>query len=841
MVIEDVSPTFWNQYDLSSLTEPDFTHPIDRVQVDAFTGATFTTDGDGNLVATGGSWTTGSPSATAALPDGVNAADVQGLRFTFTRADEAAWENPASPNQPVKFQVVRRAELRSGGPLETDQADHQPAPSETKPGVATNDITTTVTSNDVDSNGPLTASADTSATITYKHLANAVSVSKSPNGNLEQPGAPFPYTLTIKNSGLVPIVDPVVTDRLPSDPQGPLLVFDPNTSEDDRYTYDLQDPVGDNDSPMPTDSTQVTVDVTNDAGTGAPTSIRWTFPAGTTLEPGETYTITFPMQTRVGLPSDTKFTNSFGVVGDRPWDECDGELDAATGECRASATNSVLEGGALGVRKAVKAEGSDELGVLTDPLTTADPADCKADAQGYYARPCVPIAVPGGAVDWQLRYQNTGNLPIDEVSSVDRLPALGDQLATAPLDRGSEWRPVLSGEKPTLASGDGTLTVYFTDDGPDDFCADGVGTSNPLSCGSWTEWTDAAAPDPATATGLLFVFDPTTPLQPTDTFSVNVPMKAPAQSQTVGEDRIAYNTVGASGEAVRPNGQTLWTLTTEPPRVGVALATARIQVVKEVTGPAADTYAPGTFRATVDCTSVGEPVDLGDQGTVTLTPNEPLTISGVPYHADCTVSEGDNGQTSSTVNHVVAERTTSPVVPLVTLTNDYQFASLDITKSVDSPAVDQDGTPVAYGPFHVTVDCTFLGDPVYADGYSADNPMEATIADGDTLHLTGLPAGASCDVTEDDAHGAVTTTHDVTPAGGDESTTDGDSATVELAPTTDGTNTDVVHNTFADGSSGSSSTSRATPPTPTAPDRSLSTSSARSTTSPAPAPPGPAT
>ena len=73
---------------------------------------------------TGGSWTTGNVTAGPGLvlPGLITPDQVQGLRFTFTRADGANWENPATPTQPVTFQVQRRDTLNTGGPVLPDLA-----------------------------------------------------------------------------------------------------------------------------------------------------------------------------------------------------------------------------------------------------------------------------------------------------------------------------------------------------------------------------------------------------------------------------------------------------------------------------------------------------------------------------------------------------------------------------------------------------------------------------------------------------------------------------------------------------------------------------------------------
>ncbi|RIJ69558.1 DUF11 domain-containing protein [Nakamurella silvestris] len=769
MSLTDTSATFWNQYDFVDLAPITLTAPITRVQVDAFTGGTWTLVG-GQPVLTGGSWHTGAATTAAnlALPNDVSPGQVQGIRYIFTRADGSNWENPATPNQSAPFLVKRRAELNTGGPVPSTLVGSAPAPGETSAGTATNTVTAKVTSSDVDADGiPLTASTDATARIVYRHATNAVQVTKTPSGDVKQPGAAFPYTLTFKNTGQVPIENPVVTDRLPVDGDGPLVVFpDGGTT----YTYTLT-PAGSGPTALPTDPAAVTVTAT---GTG----ITFRFPAGSRLEIGQTYSISFPMQTRPGLAANTPFTNVFGVVADRAWDQCSGTLDVS-GECRASATNTVLSAGALSVRKLVKGEDSNLLGVITDPAVTAA-VTCTPNAAGFYGRPCIPVTRPGGDITWRMEFQNSGNRPIDRIVAVDRLPAVGDRLATANLARGSQWQPLLSGPPPALVNpSSGTLKAWYTTDATP--CAADLATdATNCPAGAWTPWTAALTIDPATVTGVKYEILPATPLAPAAFTNVDLRMVAPAYTPELTKNAVAYNTIGMSGRWV--NNQTKgYTLTTEPPRVGVALATGPVQVLKTVAGDAAEQYAPVTFTATLDCTSVGQQVPLGNQADLTLTPGEPVTVENLPWGSRCTVEESDQGQTSWSASTVTV--TQDPIeIPTISVTNIYRYASLVVSKVVSTSAVDQVGTPIGYGPFIFGVSCTYLGNPVYAQGYGPDAPMNAVLADAGSSQFLHLPAGADCTVTETDAKGAVSITAVATAGDADPVTSEGPSVDITLAP-----------------------------------------------------------
>jgi uncharacterized repeat protein (TIGR01451 family) len=809
LVLTDSSPTFWNAYDLASLNNVSFTSPINRVQVDAHVGGTWSINGSGDPVLTGGTWRTGNPTAGPALtlPSGVTAAQVNGLRFTFTKADGSNWENPANPKQAISFTVTRRDTLHTGGPVLPDLAQNPPAPGETNPGQTTNTTTADVTSSDRDANGnPLTASDAATATLLYHHANNAVQVRKTPTGQTESPGTPFKYTMTFTNTGDVDITNPVITDIFPSDAQGPQIQLAP----DPQYAFAIAGGTG-----MPTDPAQVTIDAAN-------TGIVFTFPAGSTLPIGATYTITYFAVTRPGLAAGTQFTNTVGITGDRPWDACDGGpgggLDTDTGQCRAAATNTVQAGGAIAVSKQVRAEGSDVLGVAIDPLFVggAGTPACTANAAGFYVRPCIPIAEPGADITWRWHFVNSGNLPLDRILGIDRLPAPGDTVGTAPdLNRFSEWQPLLSGVRPTLANAPaGTFNVFYTT--RSNWCDGPQGADGQLLCPAlgWTEWPAGATlpVDPAKVTGLQMEFLPDTALAGADTFDVDVAMKAPAFSPAdtpntramAKSDTYAFNTVGTSARVVG-GAQTgavqndthvhrdadvhidaagdPYTLTTEPPRVGVGLAHGGLRVLKKVDGVSADEVAPATFRVTIHCTSVGENVPIPGRVRVqTLKPGTPVAVYNLPYHATCTLTEGDNGQTSSSVLTATVQQDVGNF-ETATLTNTYNDpAALFIDKKVD-------GAGAADAPTSFSVQVTCTADGAVVNGF----PVTVDVTPGTPTRVDTV-IGADCSAVETGSGQATEITYDP-PA------TDGSDGSAPVDIIGDG-QTITITNTFAGSGTG---------------------------------------
>jgi uncharacterized repeat protein (TIGR01451 family) len=792
LTLTDDTGTFWNAFDYVGLAGTfAFADSIDTVETDVCIDRTFT-DPTLDCEAAGGHWVLGDPQNLAQenatpLPNGVTAADVEGLRYIFTRADGGLFQSPNPIVQQVNVSVQRRADLRSGGPVPSDLASNAPAPGETAAGTFTNTMTADVVGAFEQGGAPFLASDSTTSQMRFVHLVSSVTVQKSPSG-IEQPGTIIPYALTVTNNGQIAITDPVITDYLPTDADGPMLVFDPFASPTGPgpYTYTLAGgaPAPASGPAMPTDPTEVDAVL---ATGGA--QIQFSFPPGTVLEVGQTYTITIALMFRTGLAATTNVTNTFGVVGDRPFDTCGGTLDPTTGECDASTTVTVQTAGALRGIKTVRAE-DPSLGV--DNTVPSFP--CAADADNFYSAQCAPITKPGGNEIWRLSLINTGTVPMDRMVAVDKLPTPGDTAALTALPRGSQWRPTYTGTSVLAdAPAGATLTQYYTTDAAP--CVDDLATTG-VACpaGAWTLWD--ASVDPTTVTGLKFVVDFATPIQPAASIAIDVTTRTPGFSPTTGvADPIAWNTVAVAGR-VTIGGTEHVTPETEGNEVGVAMATGPLSVEKDVTGAGA-AFAPTSFTGTLQCTSAGE--TLPDQA-ITLVPGTPTTVNDLPLGADCTVTEDAAGQTSSTSTHATVGLDTDPIA-VVTVTNEYDLAGLVVTKNVDSSAVDQDGTAVEYGPFTVAVTCTFLGNPVFATGYSSADPMTAELTNGESLSLTGLPAGASCIVDETDAKGATSSTIETTTSAGSTPSA-GLPATVTLTPDVLGhpTNTATIVNSFDVGS-----------------------------------------
>ncbi|WP_454044732.1 DUF5979 domain-containing protein [Cellulosimicrobium sp. Marseille-Q8652] len=836
MTLTDVDGSFWNQYALLGFDGSTLTVPIDQVQVDAYTDGTYDEASD---TFTGGTWTEGEPSGTFALPAGVDAADVVGLRFTFTRADGAIWENPANPTQAVNLEVQVRDTLRSdpSTPVPSDLELNDPAPGEDAPGLATNDVTATVTGADLVFNPedpenpvPVSSDAEASGTITYQHTENGVKIVKDFDtditGGTKPPNTPFPMNITVTNVGNRPIYDPVIVDDpMPTDPDGPQLRL---ADVDEPFGYTLTEPgtppVGQPNGPqMPTDPADVAVD-----RDGNIAGLTFTFPEGTVLEVGQVYTITVQVQFRTTLAANTVVENTAGVTGDRPWDVCqaqsgddgstiDGRLDEVTGACEADSDVTPVPSGVLSESKLVKATNDEyPLGVIVDPDQpgSVTPEDCQPNASGFYAYPCTPIIPPGQNETWRVRVDNVGNLPMDKVVLYDRLPTPGDTASdpTSASERGSQWTPVLTNDPPPQvvnAPAGSTTTFYYTT--VDDYCPDDlVDPVNEPTCPDDPEtgWavltadTSEETYEQITAIKTVIEMAPDSLFQPGSFIALEATTTTPPEVPEAGDRSIAFNSAAASGVVVTQTGE-INSLRAEGVKVGVATASGPLEVNKVVEGEGADN-APASFDLTVECTSaVGTWVETElEPIPITVTPGTPVVVPNLPYGAECTLTEdGSAGQT-----RVVLEPSTvtidseDPEAPSsITAINVYDLSSIELSKEVVTDAVDQDGEPVPFGPFEATVECTFLGEDVYAEGYGPEDPMVVTIEDGETVELAGLPVGSECTVTETGTGNASSVTITVDQGlPGHPVTTDGPAADLTLLGDVLGASTNdvVLTNTY---------------------------------------------
>ncbi|KJL40375.1 DUF5979 domain-containing protein [Microbacterium trichothecenolyticum] len=763
MLMTDDDPTFWNAMDFVG-PDPDWQlpPPIGKVQVCYLDGGDFT---DANVVAgdVGGTWTCmprlGDLSVAAAKTFLENApSTLHGLSFQFWSDVELGWTNPVNPIINVPFFVERRADLRTGEPTPTTRSDQVPAPGEQDAGVFFDTVTVEGISAQIGLGERLTDDETAEAEYRNLHLEASVNVVKSPTGDV-RPGVEIPFTLAYTNTGERALTDVVFTDELPLTAGGqPQLIFNPDRDPSvPPWSFSLTGaaPTPPNGDPLPTDPDDVEVD---DLGT----SIVFTMPEGSVLEPGQTYTITLRMMLRPGLTPNDSVTNTATIDVAEPLDECVPSYDEATGLCADTATVRPLAVPALSTVKFVRADNPPNLPDV--PNVRSDDAnfecDGAADADGFYRYPCVPLTLPGDTETWRLRITNAGTVPISQLVSIDNLPTPGDQGLIVVIPRGSQWQPTYADSlelivDPTTPANAQISTFYSTSSLPCTADLNPVGT--PCAIGAWLPLDDTV--DPATVRSIKVAVDfpGDEKFEPGDSLTLQFKTRTSPDRQVVKDQPTAYNTISTGGAALSGDA-TVLVPATEGRRVGVAYPTGSIALEKIVSGPAAE-FAPDSFPVQLVCTIDGQPI--GGLPEVELVPGaDPTVIDGLPLGAECTATEDQWGQTQTDIGTATVTLDTEEI-GLVTIENIYDVASLRISKAVDTDAVDSGGDPIPYGPFTFEVTCELNGQPAYADGYGPDVPMIEEITPEQAWALDGLPVNATCTVEETDALGAEGTTMQV--------------------------------------------------------------------------------
>jgi len=510
MVIEDLTPSFWNAYNFAGFSSHSFASPLNRVKVDVLVGIDYVLDGSGGITAEcegstalDACWVEGvfgSSLVLPTLPPGATTADIRGIRFHYTRADGAAWERPYNPLQTVRFTVNRRELLvtPSTEPVPSTLYIYtEPAPGESEIGVFTNDVEVTAWADD-GSDAPLwQATDDDTRQILLQHRPAEVRVIKTPFGPLTL-GAPIPYEITVRNLGTGQDKDLAqlqIVDLIPVDGTGPMLELgtDPETNApyapEDLFSLSVVD-----ESSQPVTAPAFTAQLGASAPAGQPITI--TPDPGFVLEKGWTLTISAPLLFRPFLQAGSEtadfVVNSAIVTSDQEFDRCEFSTDGVlevdpqlqVPSCTATTKVWALPSAPMNIVKGVKGVGAGPLDSAGDPLidpVTSEPyddlgvirtvnngVDCSAptlavDGEEYYRYPCVPITRPGGTEEWVGNFFNAGNVRVFEVVSIDVLPRADDRGVIINDSRNSRWAPTLL-ERPRLVGWpEEAMTVYYTD------------------------------------------------------------------------------------------------------------------------------------------------------------------------------------------------------------------------------------------------------------------------------------------------------------------------------------------------------------------------------------------
>ncbi|WGY00992.1 DUF5979 domain-containing protein [Nocardioides sp. QY071] len=728
VVIEDQagSPDFWNTFRFTGLGAVTLPAGADRVQVDVYDGA---------------QWVLGTPAATAALPAGVANADVQGVRFTFTRADgKLLSATVPAPNwsATARFTVQLRETYRDSG----ESVEF------------TGTVPNTQTSWTTRPDGNDSERKDATARVELSHGTRELAVRKLTNdGNrLASVGDNVPFDLTVKNTGTGFLTLTELRDVLP-----PELLYTGTPAPE--FTA----------APAGTLSDDVTV--TPESGGSV---LRFTWPAGgAQMRPGEVFRIRLHLELQPGLGTGQTATNTMTARTEETLTACrntvaGGPLTGDWGQdahtCGTSDYVGTVTGPNLYTVKGVRGSlaGATQPG---NPTAVCTP-NLAATGGSYYRSPCVANSEVDGTDDWVLHSINAGTVNIDEMTVFDQLPVRGDRQLVSGGQRGSAYRPQLVADSLQVSAPAGTTrTVEVT-------------TSAGVCVGTWTDlatqpvcqqngesWSVAdASTDWSKVTGIRVHLDFRTTTagslragQAVDvTFSTLNVLASDADPSGVerdvpGADLVAWNQHGIK---FKYTGVTAFRQIA-PNRVGVHLRTGSVEIRKDITGPAAG-YAPDRVKVDVACEAGGVALDLGAGAELTLTRagDWRAVVDGVPVSANgssCTFTEqgavGEFGETSRSGTPVTIPVT--DVTGTATITNDYRYTGLSVTKRVQTEA-----TGTAFGPFTFTLRCTSItGKDVTFDG-SGTTELEFTLRDGETFTAPAdtIPVGAACVVTETDRY-----------------------------------------------------------------------------------------
>jgi uncharacterized repeat protein (TIGR01451 family) len=791
LIVSDTDAAFWNNFELRSLTSNTMPLGSDRVHVEV------QTNGDPTWIA--GATVASSP----ALPGGVTTSQITGLRYVFERADgglfsvtapSAAWSTD------ILFTVRLRSALRDTGA------------SIPFPGSVSNTASGTVLHPDLG-----TKSATATRALTLDPGTFRVDVEKQRPVATSPAGETLNFKLIFKNTGTGYLDNPVIVDQLPIDATlsagGPLL-FDP-TSE---TTYSTT--AG---GILPVTGVGVAYNDTT-------RRITFTWPSGSRLAPGETYTILVPLQLAPGLQAVYgDAINRFTFTSDRTLSACtntsgNGEGVSQPGGTKFCSTTSrvqAVSASAISSFKGVKGD-VDALGNSTRGAVNINDANtaCVADSQGFYRNPCAANTVVGGTDLWKVQFTNGGNVPAVTSTIVDVLPKSGDVYLGTGASRGSTFRPVFAGGVVLTATGlatGATLASWQV-----------TTTANPCpsyaanpTCSAATWLTGSSFPvgNYGQITAVRFTMDYSAVVASPGTLppaavvtinykTVNTPTTSPGDGRAPVTapmiNQRAWNTFGIY--ATFPSGYT--DRRVEPVRAGVQLSAGPLQVAKAITGTGA-AWAPTAFAATASCVVAGVPVVLPSAGSLNLaaTNGVPYTsrIDGIPLGSVCDIVENTTGASSISYSPANGGGTAAQVtiatagssassVPLgqsATITNDYGTTSLTVHKQVSTTA-----TVGTFGPFAFSLSCTVDNGTAILPVPLAAADSTFTLADGGSHTVTELPVTARCALAETGSDGA--TTIGIAVDGGSRTTVAQSQAYTVTLGTNPGYTADVL-NTYAGG------------------------------------------
>lgn len=848
MTVSDSTSTFWNTMDYvsSRVTVP---RPVNQIAMDALVdnddhAITYTVDAgtlvvlcDGVAVTdsspcwVSGTWTSATPgsSLSLALPTGVTADQVVGVRYRAQQVEDGAvvvWERPYNPLLNYAVTTQRRETLRSDPAVEvsTTRPGVAPNPGETESGRITN---TVVTDGDARFGAQQTFTdheeATTSTLVT--HQVNAIKVTKTRGSTPTVPSQSLiPYVMVVENTGQWDMTGFEVVDQItPVDGSSPLVEPDPA-----RYTFSVTGtgaPSGSAGFSASLDETTGTLSIVN-------SDPDFVFKSGWTLR------IAADLNFRPGLSPNVSVQNTVTATSDRDFERCESTttnlvpkpLETNVAACSADTTVSPRASATVALKKWVKGDdagdpavnGDDDLGVLnvTGPGSACNPSIDGITDDGFYSYPCTPITRPGGEETWRLDFLNTGNTNAKIIATVDTLPSVGDRGVIVNSLRGSQFPVSLVGKVESNItsirnSEHATVTAFFSTQVLGTDCNQNAikvytenATPSPSCDFGWMEFT-ADTPEAALtgARSIKYVVtfanpDATIPapgLAPGETLSIMYNTRTPSvlpKETAIGQGiSVAYNSfAGASRSVATATQSERGEMVLEPQKVGIATVTGQLQMQKTVEAPqfSVPIELPETYPLLVTCVSGGQTAALvyasgadasrpsvnADGGILIY--DDPTGPVNLPLFADCTVIEDPvPAGVTSTINPataVMADRDLSGDTRIWDgYSGDPQEAFFAITNEFTaggftvSKTVDNSGAVDQDGtPIQYSATFDFEASCTYLDQEAlAEADQTFSLADGESKAFTGIPTGAECTVTETATGDAASTSVSLTEDGGE--------------------------------------------------------------------------
>ncbi|MGE3619524.1 MAG: DUF5979 domain-containing protein [Acidimicrobiia bacterium] len=733
--ITDTDPEFWAAFALTGLGAVTRPAGADLVRVDV------QVDGDPT-------WVEGVADPVASLPAEVtDLATVTGIRFVFLNEPSRPFSATA-PSADWTAQAVLGVVLRDGVEF---------------PGQVDDTVEVEATHT-----GYPPATDEATAGVELSTGTPRIDVQKEPitgGPKIVEPGVSTPWTLRFTNVGTSYFQVERVVDDL-----GPWL------------RYDGSAPIYESDGELPTEGITIAQAAADD--------LTFTFPAGSRMAPGDSFTITVGIVLVPGLTSDQRATNGFLVDTDATFVPGDCTNTSGNGQgiltglpddsCGTSNYVQPQSGPLLFAEKEVRGEVDGDL--VDGASNVFNPAlPCTPEPGAFFRTVCVAYTAIGATDEWRIGSTNTGTVPYTTMTFVDVLPRPGDRLLSTGAPRQSQWRPVLDVDFGVVATiplpAGATYTVEVTTSteaclgagGPSAWPSDPACATHPGPA-EW-ELLDDFAGDPAEIAALrIFVdfagtvagelppgqnvqFVYHTANRPWDEGEPTAEAVRP-ELWTAGQTQRSWNQVGVS--ATLTSGGTI---ARAPERTGVQMLTGALEVAKTLSGDAA-AHAPTEIPFDLSCTvpdGLGGtvPVDLGEAATLVVPTGGTARLDGLPLGATCTVTEdgelGDHGEAARTPATPLTVEVTEPGGPedpvpdgqSVTFDNRYDFGGLRVLKEI----AEQTSPAVPFGPWDFTITCTtpFPTPTVVLDeAFTLDLEPDEYAVPADTV-----PVNATCVVRED--------------------------------------------------------------------------------------------